>query len=100
LQPFRPLLSALNVKAALCFLLFPISSACGSFNFAVMSNLLDIPFKKTYPTDIKRAVKRYITEHAGAHPDEFTEDIKTWQDLRKDGVGGVLHENRIDSTLL
>ncbi|KAF8183916.1 ALIX V-shaped domain binding to HIV-domain-containing protein [Pholiota molesta] len=65
-----------------------------------MSNLLDIPFKKTYPTDIKRAVKRYITEHAGAHPDEFTEDIKIWQDLRKDGVGGVLHENRIDSTLL
>ncbi|KAF9477921.1 BRO1-domain-containing protein [Pholiota conissans] len=66
-----------------------------------MSNLLSIPFKKTYPIDIKQAAKRYIAEHvAGAHPDEFKEDIKTWQDLRKDGIGGVVHENRIDSSLL
>lgn len=65
-----------------------------------MSNLLAIPFKKTQTIQIKESARAYISEHGGAHPDEFKEDIKVWQDLRKDGVGGVVHVNRIDVILL
>jgi programmed cell death 6-interacting protein len=65
-----------------------------------MSNLLAIPFKKTQTIQIKDSARAYISEHGGAHPDEFKEDIKVWQDLRKDGIGGVIHVNRIDVTLL
>ncbi|KAF8149996.1 BRO1-like domain-containing protein [Crassisporium funariophilum] len=65
-----------------------------------MPNLLAIPFKKTYPIDIKEAARQYIFDHGGAHPDEFKGDIKAWQDLRKDGVGGVVHQNRVDAALL
>ncbi|KDR76216.1 hypothetical protein GALMADRAFT_247478 [Galerina marginata CBS 339.88] len=65
-----------------------------------MPNLLSIPFKKTYPIGIKEAARQYIFDRGGAHPDEFKEDIKTWQDLRKDGIGGVLHDNRVESSLL
>ncbi|TFK40326.1 BRO1-like domain-containing protein [Crucibulum laeve] len=62
-----------------------------------MSNLLAIPFKKTYPLDLKDAVRKYISDHGGMHPDEFKDDIKLWQDLRKDGVGGVVHVNRVNA---
>ncbi|KAF8910637.1 BRO1-like domain-containing protein [Gymnopilus junonius] len=65
-----------------------------------MSNLLSIPFKRTYPVEIKEATRKYIFDQGGAHPDEFKEDIRTWQELRKDGVGGVVHDNRLESSLL
>jgi len=65
-----------------------------------MTNLLSVPFKKTYPANIKDATRQYISDHGGAHADEFREDIKTWQDLRKEGVGGVVHENKLESALL
>ncbi|KIM39855.1 hypothetical protein M413DRAFT_19615 [Hebeloma cylindrosporum] len=65
-----------------------------------MTNLLSVPFKKPYPADIKDATRRYISDHGGAHADEFREDIKTWQDLRKEGVGGVVHEKKLESALL
>lgn len=65
-----------------------------------MPNLLSIPFKKTYPTNIKEAARNYIYSHGGAHPDEFKDDISLWQNLRKDGVGGVVHVDRINSALL
>ncbi|CAA7266857.1 unnamed protein product [Cyclocybe aegerita] len=65
-----------------------------------MSNLLSIPFKKTYSIDIKEAARQYISDHGGAHPDEFRDDIKSWQDLRKEGVGGVVHDDRAKAALL
>jgi len=65
-----------------------------------MTNLLTVPFKKAYPANIKDATRRYISDHGGAHADEFREDIKTWQDLRKEGVGGEVHENKLESALL
>lgn len=75
----------------------PLRSA---FDRITMANLLSIPFKKTYPIEIKEATRAYISHQGGAHPDEFKRDIKSWQDLRKDGVGGVVHENRVESSLL
>lgn len=65
-----------------------------------MSNLLALPFKKTYPIDIKESARKYIFDYGGAHPDEFKDDIKLWQTLRKEGVGGVVHDNRVDAALL
>ncbi|PPQ95240.1 hypothetical protein CVT26_014931 [Gymnopilus dilepis] len=65
-----------------------------------MSNLLSIPFKKTYPVEIKEATRKYLSEQGGAHPDEFKEDIKIWHELRQHGVGGVVHDNRVESSLL
>lgn len=65
-----------------------------------MSNLLAIPFKKTYTVNLQPAVRKYISDRGGAHPDEFREDIRQWQLLREAGVGGVAHENRVDAALL
>ncbi|KAF9563243.1 BRO1-domain-containing protein [Agrocybe pediades] len=65
-----------------------------------MPNLLTIPFKRTYTVDIKEATREYIFAQEGAHPDEFKEDIKTWQNLRRDAVDGVVHDNRIEPILL
>lgn len=65
-----------------------------------MPNLLAIPFKKTYPVNLKEAARKYIYEHGGTHPDEFKDDINQWQNLRKDGVGGIVHVDRIESMLV
>ncbi|KAH6913067.1 pH-response regulator [Coprinopsis sp. MPI-PUGE-AT-0042] len=65
-----------------------------------MSNLLAIPFKKSYPIEIKDPVRRYISQHAGGHPDEFRDDIRIWQDLRSQATVGQVHVNRIDSILI
>ncbi|KAG2017656.1 pH-response regulator, variant 2 [Coprinopsis cinerea AmutBmut pab1-1] len=66
-----------------------------------MSNLLAIPFKKTYEIDIKGAARSYISNHTdGAHPDEFRDDIKSWQDLRRDATSTIVHVNRTDTALL
>lgn len=67
---------------------------------AIMSNLLALPFKKTYPTEIKESARKYISDYGGTHPDEFKDDIKLWQALRKEGTGGVVHDNRVDAALL
>ncbi|KAG6840601.1 hypothetical protein C0991_005642 [Blastosporella zonata] len=65
-----------------------------------MSNLLAIPFKKTYPADVKEATRNYIYAHGGQHPEEFKDDISLWENLRKEGVGGVVHVDRINASLL
>jgi programmed cell death 6-interacting protein len=65
-----------------------------------MSNLLAIPFKKTYPIDAREPTRNYIYAHGGGHPDEFKEDIALWESLRNVGVGGVVHVDRIQSALL
>ena len=64
------------------------------------SNLLSIPLKKTYPVDIDNAVRRYMTDHGGTHPDELKEDIKLWNNLRKYIIQGILHENAVESAIL
>ncbi|KAF8968115.1 BRO1-like domain-containing protein [Flammula alnicola] len=53
-----------------------------------MSNLLAIPFKKTYPVNIKEAARQYISDHGGAHPDEFREDIKPGKTSEKTALVG------------
>lgn len=65
-----------------------------------MSNLLSIPFKQSYPLNVKDPARNYLQEHAGVHPDEFRDDINRWQTLRKDGVDCTVHINNIDSMLL
>ncbi|CAE6515484.1 unnamed protein product [Rhizoctonia solani] len=66
-----------------------------------MPNQLSIPFKQTLPVQIKEAVQSYIEfNHSESHPDAFRWDISRWEELRKDGVGGYVHVNRVDATLL
>ncbi|CCO28617.1 pH-response regulator protein palA/RIM20 [Rhizoctonia solani AG-1 IB] len=66
-----------------------------------MPNQLSIPFKPTLPAQIKEAVLSYIEfNHTDSHPDAFKWDIARWEELRKDGVGGYVHVNRVDATLL
>ena len=63
-----------------------------------MNNLLSIPFKKTLAIPIRQAVKDYIhNAHPDTHSDAFKEDISRWELLRKSGIGGVVHPDRIQS---
>ncbi|KAJ6513259.1 BRO1-like domain-containing protein [Mycena sanguinolenta] len=64
-----------------------------------MSNLLGLPFKKTYNIDIKEPVRNYLLVNGAIHPDAFKTDINRWQNLRKDGVGGVVHIDRVTAAL-
>ncbi|KAM6504501.1 BRO1-like domain containing protein [Amanita muscaria] len=54
-----------------------------------MSNLLDIPSKSSYPIDIAGPARDYIQHHVGVHPDQFRDDIRRWQSLRMDAIGGA-----------
>lgn len=65
----------------------------------VMSNLLALAFKKSYPADVKEAARSFLQHKSNIHPDAFKADINRWQILRKDGVGGSVHVDRIDSIL-
>jgi BRO1-like domain len=72
-----------------------------STTIASLSNLLTIPFKKTYQLNIEDAARRYIYDHGGGHPDEFKADINQWQRLRKDAVAREpVHDSQIKSVLL
>ncbi|KAJ7637729.1 ALIX V-shaped domain binding to HIV-domain-containing protein [Mycena polygramma] len=64
-----------------------------------MSNLLALPFKKTYNIDVKEPVRNYLLANGASHPDAFRNDINKWQNLRKDGVGGVVHVDRVNAAL-
>jgi programmed cell death 6-interacting protein len=65
-----------------------------------MSNLLSIPHKKADPVEIKHATRDYISNHSGAHPEEFRDDINSWEALRTNAVNDMVHENRVDAMLL
>ncbi|KAG9093520.1 pH-response regulator protein palA/rim20 [Ceratobasidium sp. UAMH 11750] len=66
-----------------------------------MPNQLHIPFKATSPAQIREAVESYIEfNHTDAHPDAFKWDIARWSELRKEGVGGYVHVNRVEAGLL
>lgn len=63
-------------------------------------NQLEFPFKRTSPALIKAALREYIqTHHTDTHPDAFKWDISRWDTLRKDGVGGHVHESYIQNTV-
>ncbi|KAJ7494696.1 BRO1-like domain-containing protein [Mycena galericulata] len=64
-----------------------------------MSNLLALPFKRTYNVDVKEPVHKYLLENGAHHPDAFRNDINRWQVLRKEGVGGIVHVDRVNATL-
>ncbi|KAJ7931480.1 BRO1-like domain-containing protein [Mycena leptocephala] len=64
-----------------------------------MSNLLAVPFKKTYNIDVKEPVRNYLLVNGATHPDAFRNDINKWQILRKDGVGGGVHVDRVNAAL-
>ncbi|KAJ7284953.1 BRO1-like domain-containing protein [Mycena rebaudengoi] len=64
-----------------------------------MSNLLALPFKKTYNIDVQEPVRNYLLENGANHPDAFKSDITRWQNLRKEGVGGVVHADRVNAAL-
>ncbi|KAJ8072525.1 pH-response regulator protein palA/rim20 [Marasmius tenuissimus] len=64
-----------------------------------MSNLLAIPFKKTYTISLKEAVRNHLLEHGETHPDAVKSDINRWERLRQRGVGGEAHADRLDDIL-
>ena len=64
-----------------------------------MPNLLTIPFKKTSDVPIKQSVRDYISRyHTDVHPDALKWDVSRWEALRKDGVGGVVHVDRVKAS--
>ncbi|KAJ7170650.1 BRO1-like domain-containing protein [Mycena crocata] len=64
-----------------------------------MSNLVALPFKKTYSIDVKEPVRNYLLVNGSNHPDAFRNDINKWQNLRKEGVGGIVHVDRVNAAL-
>ncbi|KAH7913212.1 BRO1-like domain-containing protein [Hygrophoropsis aurantiaca] len=64
-----------------------------------MPNQLAIPFKRTYTAVVKQAVRDYILTHTEDHPDAFEWDINTWESLRTNGTGGVIHVERISAAI-
>lgn len=60
------------------------------------SNILSIPFKKTYLLPIRKIVREYLSvNHTDIHPDEFRWDIERWDTLRKESTDGIVHVDRI-----
>ncbi|TCD68499.1 pH-response regulator protein palA/rim20 [Steccherinum ochraceum] len=61
-----------------------------------MPNQLSIPFKKTTDIAVRASIRKYISErHNDTHPDALKWDISLWESLRKDGVGGQVHVDRV-----
>ena len=67
-----------------------------------MSNLLSIPHKKADLIEVKHATRAYISNHSGAHPEEFRDDINSWEELRTNALTSnqMVHENRVNAMLL
>ena len=59
-----------------------------------MSNLVAIPLKRTYEANVKDAVRLYIHDHTGSHPDALRHDIAEWEKLRRAAIGMSVHANR------
>lgn len=47
-----------------------------------MPNHLSLPFKKTYPVQIRAPVRDYLHDHSQDHPDLYKRDISEWEALR------------------
>ncbi|THH30031.1 hypothetical protein EUX98_g4157 [Antrodiella citrinella] len=66
-----------------------------------MPNHLSIPFKKTTDVPIRNAARKYILErYQDTHPDALKWDINQWETIRRDGVGGNVHVDRVKSAQL
>ncbi|KAJ7593046.1 BRO1-like domain-containing protein [Mycena floridula] len=63
------------------------------------NNLLSIPFKTTYQTNVKDPTRAWLQANGGAHPDAFRADLNRWQELRKEVVGGTVHISRVEAIL-
>ncbi|KIY65859.1 BRO1-domain-containing protein [Cylindrobasidium torrendii FP15055 ss-10] len=61
-----------------------------------MSNLISIPFKKSYSIDVKEPARRYLEEHTSFHPDAFKADLNQWQVLRDSTVNVPVHVQSIE----
>ncbi|KAJ7066925.1 BRO1-like domain-containing protein [Mycena amicta] len=64
-----------------------------------MSNLLTVPFKKSYALELKEPVRNYLLHHSAAHPDAFRDDITRWQSMRNHGIGATVHVERVNTAL-
>lgn len=63
-----------------------------------MPNQLSIPFKKTAEIPIRAATRKYVSErYNDTHPDALKWDVGQWETLRRDGVGGHVHVDRVKS---
>ncbi|KAJ3836346.1 BRO1-like domain-containing protein [Lentinula raphanica] len=60
-----------------------------------MSNLLAIPFKKTYQIDVAVAARTYLTDNGDTHPDAVKTDIKQWQEMRQKIVSSETQTSRL-----
>ncbi|EIN04799.1 BRO1-domain-containing protein [Punctularia strigosozonata HHB-11173 SS5] len=62
-----------------------------------MSNQLAIPFKKTWPLELRAAVRAYIAaNHPETHPDAFQWDVERWETLRAQAMPGTVHIDKVD----
>ncbi|KAI0689995.1 BRO1-domain-containing protein [Cytidiella melzeri] len=65
-----------------------------------MTNLLSVPFKRTYVLPIREGVREYISaHHKDTHPGAFKWDIDRWDILRKEATDNVVHMDRIKPML-
>jgi programmed cell death 6-interacting protein len=64
-----------------------------------MPNQLFIPFKETSVVPVKQAAQDYLRTYTDSHPEEFKWDINRWDELRKAGVGGTVHVDRISDAI-
>lgn len=50
------------------------------------SNILNLPFRRTHQVDLPSTLKQYISSKYDQHPDTFTDDLKTIDEMRTAAV--------------
>lgn len=71
-----------------------------SSHYPTMPNQLTFPSKRSYPADVRSALKAYIHEkHPETHPDAFKWDIAKWESCRAEAIKDYVHEERIPKIL-
>ena len=53
------------------------------------SNILSLPFRRSHNVSLADAIKRYISTKYDQHPDMFTKDLETIDQLRNDAIHAV-----------
>jgi programmed cell death 6-interacting protein len=53
------------------------------------SNILSLPFRRSHPVSLADAIKRYISTKYDQHPDMFSSDLSTIDQLRNDAIHAV-----------